>query len=122
MRLPKFDFIPPTSVVVAKTAVKILPKGIAMGVSTLEVLRVAAEILGQEQIAALGLPGWPDRPIALRIAAPHRNHRGNRTLDQQVRSHHRVYALWPVPFVENAVRQCSAREIKVSGRNTAPTG
>jgi AMP-polyphosphate phosphotransferase len=50
-------------IAVAKTAVKVLSKGIAMGPPALdsEVVRVAKEILDQEEVAALGLPA-PDRP------------------------------------------------------------
>jgi AMP-polyphosphate phosphotransferase len=49
-------------IAVAKTAVKILAKGIAMEPRALdpEVARVATEFLGQEEIAALGLPS-PER-------------------------------------------------------------
>ena len=49
-------------IAVAKTAVKILAKGIAMEPRALdpEVARVATELLGQEEIAALGLPS-PER-------------------------------------------------------------
>ena len=45
-------------VTVAKTAVKILTKGITMGPPALdpEVVRVATELLGQQEIAALALP------------------------------------------------------------------
>src|SRR5215471_12367081 len=50
-------------IAVAKTAVKILAKGITMGPPALDpqVVRVAAELLGQEEAAALALP--PTKPV-----------------------------------------------------------